>query len=217
MDRIHEAMAPCLESLIQLRQAPPEGVPPADQVRVHLAGLVDDLLERAARLGFAHVDCQDIAYAVVALADEIAMGKSEEFRLGWLRQLLQLQYFGENTAGDGFFARLDELRSDPQRAEVLRAYHLCLLLGFKGRFRVRGGELELLRLSEDLGQRASPPELLSPHIARAAPPPSARRGPLLVAAAAVLASALLFYAGLRLALSSHAASVAESFTAAGKR
>lgn len=217
MDRIHEVTGRCLDSLIQLRRAAPESLPPPEQVRAQLSGLIDDLLERAANQGFAHAECQDIAYAVVALADEIAMGKSEEFRGGWLRQLLQLQYFGENTAGDGFFRRLQELRSDPQRAEVLRVYHLCLLLGFKGRFRVRGGELDLLRLCDDLGRRAPPPEVLSPHIGRAAPAPSARRGPLLVAAGAVLASALLFYAGLRLALSSNAAAVAESFAAAGKR
>ncbi len=216
MDRIHEVLGPCVDSLIQLRQAAPETLPPADQVRTQVAGLVDDLLERAAQAGFAHGECQDIAYAVVALADEIAMGKSEEFRLGWLRQLLQLQYFNENTAGDGFFERLQELRADPQRADVLRAYHLCLMLGFKGRYRVRGGEMELMRLGEDLGRRAPPPELLSPHIARAAPAPSARRWPLLAAAAAVLASALLFYAGLKLALSSTSAAVAESFTAPRK-
>jgi type VI secretion system protein ImpK len=217
MDRIHEVTGPCLDALIQLRQAAPQGLPPPENVRTRLVELFDDLLERAARRGFVQADCQDIAYAGVALADEIAMGKSEAFRQGWLRQLLQLHYFGENTAGDGFFKRLEALRSDPQRAEVLKAYHLCLLLGFQGRYRMRGAELELLRLSEELGRRVAPPEALSPHVARPPAAPQTRRGPILMAAAAVLSCALLFYAGLRLALSSNAASVASAFTAASKR
>ncbi len=218
MDRINEVTRHCLDALIALRHSPDGRLPPAETMRQQMASLVDDLLERAAQQGFVQSDCQEIAYAVVALADEIAMAKPEGFRQGWLRQLLQLQYFNENTAGEGFFKRLQALRADPQRAEVLRVYHLCLLLGFQGRYRFRGGELELVRLIDELGRTVGAPELLSPHLARASGTTrDPRRGPLLMASAMVLAASLLFYAGLRLVLSSQSSAVAEAFTAAVKR
>ena len=218
MNRINEVTRHCLDALIELRQCPPTRLPPPDQVREGMVALVDDLLQRASDQGFAQSDCQEIAYPVVALADEIAVGKSDAFRDTWLPRLLQMQYFGENTAGDSFFRRLDVVRADPQRREILRAYHLCLLLGFQGHYRVRGKEIELLKLTDELGRTVEAPEALSPHLARASTADKRLQlGPLLMAAGAVLACALLFYAGLRLALSSHAASVASAFTAASSR
>ena len=35
--------------------------------------------------------------------------------------------------------------------EVLKVYYLCLLFGFQGRYRVRGGEIELASIVEDAG------------------------------------------------------------------
>jgi len=217
MERITEVTRGCVGALIQLRRADGTALPPAETVRTRMTGLIDEMLDRAAQLGFVQSDCQDIAYAVVALIDEVAMSKPEVFRQAWMRQLLQLQYFRENTAGDGFFDRLQEIRIDPQRVEVLRAYHLCLLLGFQGCYRVRGGEIDLLRLTEELGRALRPPETISPHIRR---PPKRRKTPrmhLYLATGAVLACALLFYAGIRFSLSSTASSVVSSFTTASGR
>jgi type VI secretion system protein ImpK len=142
----------------------------------------------------------------------------------WMSQTLQFQYFKENRAGEGFFKRLSAIRVDPNRRDVLRVYYLCLVLGFQGRYRVRGGELELMQLTEtlqrDLAQGAEVgTDTLSPNGER--PPDSlrqsARRLPLVAFSAAALAFALLVYTGLRIAISSEASGVVETIAARSAR
>src|SRR4029079_8990640 len=49
----------------------------------------------------------------------------------------QLEYFGEQLAGVKFFERLDEmLKQVETEADVVEVYYLCLLLGFKGKYKV---------------------------------------------------------------------------------
>src|SRR5512137_653454 len=140
MDRITDVTRDCLDGLIQLRRLEPGALPSPAALHERLRGSVDALLARAAQAGFAREDVNDIAYAVVALADEIALSRSDEFREFWAGQSLQLHYFQENVAGEAFFTRLEGLRRDPRRREVLKAYFVALLLGFQGRYKVRGGE-----------------------------------------------------------------------------
>jgi len=65
---------------------------------------------------------------------------------------LQFRYFGVHLAGEGFFDRLEALRADVKaNLEVLEVYHLCLALGFEGKFGL--GQLDRLRyLANSLGQ-----------------------------------------------------------------
>lgn len=94
------------------------------------------------RLPLAHVD--DVVYALAAHADE-AMIARPGTREAWLPRLLQLALFGENSAGDGFFVRLDGVRRDPSRARVLAVYYVVLALGFRGRYAGRDqARLELV-------------------------------------------------------------------------
>jgi len=82
-------------------------------------------------------------YAFCALFDEtvLSMG-GDDLAERWSGAPLQLQYFGEHLAGEGFFQHLDRLRTDPQQnLEILDVYYTCLLLGFKGRYLIEGTEL----------------------------------------------------------------------------
>jgi len=82
-------------------------------------------------------------YAFCALFDEtvLSMG-GDDLAESWSGAPLQLQYFGEHLAGEGFFQHLDRLRTDPQQnVEILDVYYSCLLLGFKGRYLIEGTEL----------------------------------------------------------------------------
>ncbi|RKH36853.1 DotU family type IV/VI secretion system protein [Corallococcus sicarius] len=207
MDRVNEATKDCLDAAIQLRRSDAAAVPPPEKLHFQLRGIVDELLRRSAVLGFSHQDAQDMAYALVALLDEVVLGKPEPYRQFWMSHLLQLHYFNENVAGDGFFARLHAVRKDPHRADVLRVYYLCMLFGFQGRYRIRGGELELMTLidtvQKDL-QRARPFDfdVLSPHGERPTEALfSARRKASIVSiAAGALVAALLLYGGLLFSL-----------------
>ncbi|QDE84427.1 DotU family type IV/VI secretion system protein [Myxococcus xanthus] len=202
MDRVTEATKDCFDAAIQLRGSEASAVPPPETLHHRLRGVVDETLRRAAVLGFSHQDAQDMAYALVALIDEVVLGRPEEYRQLWMP--LQLHYFNENVAGDGFFARLNSVRKDPHRHEVLQVYYLCMLFGFQGRYRIRGGELELMTLidtvQKDL-ERARPFDfdVLSPHGDRPTESLLSKRkkASMVSISAGALAVAVLFYGVLQ--------------------
>ncbi len=208
MDRVNSVTQDCFAAVLQLAQADLDALPQPQTMHLRLRTMIDEMMKRAGQQGFSHQDSQDVAYALVALCDEVALSKPEAIREYWMGNTLQFHYFQENLAGDGFFTRLQTLRGDLQRAEVLRVYYLCLLFGFQGRYRVRGGDLELMTLidavQQDLARtgQLSATEVLAPQGKR---PPGGLSGekkaaPLLLLSASVLALALLTYAGLRVAL-----------------
>ncbi|MET0402527.1 MAG: DotU family type IV/VI secretion system protein [Cystobacter sp.] len=207
MDRVNEATKDCFDVIIQLRQKEASQVPPPEKLSHSLRGVVDEVLRRAATLGFSHQEAQDMAYALVALMDELVLGKSDQYRQFWMSHPLQLHYFKENVAGDGFFQRLNALRKDPHGAEVLRVYSLCLLFGFQGHYRIRGGELELLTLIDTVQkelERASAFDfsVLAPHGERPSEvlETARRRVSLLSLSLGAVALSLLVYGGLLLSL-----------------
>ncbi len=220
MDRINAVTGECFNALAQLRQLDEAALPAPEALHRKLRGFVDRMMQKAAQAGFTRDDVNDIAYAVVALADELAQSRSDALRQFWGSQQLQLQYFQENVAGEGFFTRLEALKRDPRRHEVLRVYALALLFGFQGRYRVRGGELELMNLQDELQRilarsREHDAETLSP---QGEPPEVARAGRggkavVLYAAGGVVAAALLLVIVLRVWLGASASSVVERISA----
>jgi type VI secretion system protein ImpK len=207
MQRVTEATKDCFDAAIRIRNSDAASVPPPEVLHHRLRGVVDETLRRAAVLGFSHQDAQDMTYALVALLDEIVITRPEPYRSFWMTNLLQLQYFNENVAGDGFFHRLQSIRKDPHRAEVLQVYYLCMLFGFQGRYRIRGGELELMTLIDSVQkdlERAKPFDfdVLSPHGERPTESMLAgkhRISPMVISLGA-LALALLVYGGLMFGL-----------------
>jgi len=210
MDRVTEITKDGFNAVTQLRATDDlAGVHP-EQLHTRLCGFVDELLRRAAAAGFGREEANDLAYPVVALADEVVLSRGgDELRAFWSARPLQLHFFKENVAGEEFFTRLDAIRRDPRRAELLRAYYLALVLGFQGRYRVRGGDLELMGLVDGLARelakgRKSDEEALSPSGER----PSGglvdarRAGPLLLIAGGALVVAIILYIGLRFSLAS---------------
>ena len=112
-----------------------------DLLRVHTSEYLDALasatLDRRAKA--AEVDASQVKlaqYALVALLDEIVLSSSWPAREEWTSRPLQLKYFNDVTAGEGFYTRLDELRGtkDRGRLDVLEVFATCLGLGFKGKF-----------------------------------------------------------------------------------
>jgi type VI secretion system protein ImpK len=122
-----------------------------DDTRPEAARALLTELLRALRLagekaGISAKDLDDTTYALAALADEAMLARPGT-REAWLTALLQMSLFRENTAGTGFYTRLEELRRDPTRADVLLVYYLALALGFRGRFEAED-ELRRLELLE---------------------------------------------------------------------
>ncbi|HJX52336.1 MAG TPA: DotU family type IV/VI secretion system protein [Polyangia bacterium] len=202
MDIVSDLTSECFTAIGRLR-ALEEPVASPEAVHGQLRAFVDTFKQRARKAGLPEKDAQDIAYALVALADEVALRAPEPLRGYWMNQPLQLHYFGENVAGEGFFTRLDSLLADGRRLAVLRVYQLCLLFGFQGKYGFPGGEVELMRIAEtvrtQVERNQEVPSALSP--AGEAPDEpllrSAGRNLLLWASLGILALALAVFVGLR--------------------
>jgi type VI secretion system protein ImpK len=202
MDLVSDLTSECFSAIGRLR-ALDEPVESPEAVHARLRDFVATFKERARKAGIPEKDTQDIAYALVALVDEAALRAPEPLRGYWMNQPLQLHYFHENVAGEGFFARLDSLLADGRRPAVLRVYQLCLLFGFQGKYGFPGGEVELMRVAESVRAQVQrnqeEPSALSP--AGEAPDEpllrSASRSVLLWVSLGIFALALAVFVGLR--------------------
>jgi type VI secretion system protein ImpK len=205
MDVVNQITAECFNALTQLRELDGPIASP-DAIHTRLCGYVDTMRERARDQGMSQKDADDTAYAIVALCDEIAMGKPEPMRGHWMGRPLQLHFFHETLAGEGFFQRLQELRKDARRTDVLRVYYQCLLFGFQGQYSIRGGEIELLRIIDSLKPEVERHIEVPDHLSPAGEPPdeplvrSSRRNPFLWIALGVFAVAIAVFIGLRVSL-----------------
>lgn len=95
----------------------------------------------AAKLDIPSVDVYTAKYAFCAAIDEAILSQPSPLHAKWERNPLQLRLFGEHLAGEHFFDRLEELRSQgAARLESLEVYHYCLLLGFEGKYLLEGTE-----------------------------------------------------------------------------
>ncbi|WP_284618484.1 type IVB secretion system protein IcmH/DotU [Aquabacterium humicola] len=145
------------------------GQPPADagafreRVRAFLHGF-----ERGAQRLQQGADNIFLAkFAFCALVDEVILTSDFRIRDEWEVRPLQLEFFGEQLAGERFFEYLEQLRSDgAPRVQVLEVFHLCLLLGFQGRYLLEGSEkLGYLtaRLGEDIAHLRGRRAAFAPH------------------------------------------------------
>ena len=211
MDRVNEVTKEVFNALAQVRRADERSQPMPEMLYQRMRSFVDRAMRRASELGFPQQDVQDIGYALVALIDEVVMSKGGELRDYWLPRSLQLQLFNTNVAGEGFFNNLQNLRHDSSRMEVLKVYYLCLLFGFQGQYRVRGGEIELASIIEELGSTLTRAGIigeaaLAPHAAR----PQENLGgvrshmPLVYISIAAVVVSLGIYFGLQWSVSSQA-------------
>lgn len=84
---------------------------------------------------------QELKYVMVALIDELILHSTWQGKVSWLSEPLQLDYFTEHLAGEGFFARLEMLRQNYlDNYEILEIYYICISLGFAGIYRIKGLE-----------------------------------------------------------------------------
>lgn len=93
-----------------------------------------ELLSREAGVEFEVV--HHAKYALIAFVDELVIRIAGVQSHEWVVNPLQIECFGENTAGERFFAHLADLRLQGERyIDAIELYYLCLELGFYGQFR----------------------------------------------------------------------------------
>jgi type VI secretion system protein ImpK len=69
------------------------------------------------------------------------MSPQLNLRDSWELRPLQIELFGEQLAGEKFFEQLEQLRAQgASRLQALEVFHMCLLLGFTGKYVLEGSE-----------------------------------------------------------------------------
>jgi type VI secretion system protein ImpK len=135
LDLMHEGFH--LLFLLKSGSVPPGETEFMDRVRTFL-----DQFERDAKdLRAQGEDIDAAKYAYCAALDEIILSSQFGLRAAWERRPLQLALFGDQLAGEHFFDRLDALRGKGgTRLQALQVFHMCLLLGFHGKYALDNGD-----------------------------------------------------------------------------
>ena len=166
--------------------------------------------EKAYALGLDARKVKTANYLICALIDDIVLNTPWGAHGPWPAQTLCGTLHQDVAYGDRVFDLLQELRRRlEQERDLLQLIHLCLLLGFEGKYRRdAGGRALVADITDDLGRLlgcAKPKtEPLSPDWQGVVEPyqPLNERLPFWVAAVATSAVLLLIYAGFALHLSS---------------
>ncbi|MEY4764288.1 MAG: hypothetical protein RI907_961 [Pseudomonadota bacterium] len=123
--------------LLKAKHAPQD----AEQFRERVKSFLTQFERGAHKLGATTEDTYACKYAFCATVDEAVLMSSFKVKESWQRMPLQLQFFGEQLAGERFFDKLEELRREgAPRLQVLEVFHMCLLLGFQGKYLIEGSE-----------------------------------------------------------------------------
>ena len=136
----------------------------------HITQFLGDVDRRAKQLGVPPEDVEAAKYAYCAAVDEIILRSQYDIRDAWETRPLQLGLFGDQLAGEHFFQKLEELRARGiVHLQSLEVFHLCLLLGFQGKYALDAPErLNYLcsRLGDEIARMRGKNRGFAPHADR---------------------------------------------------
>jgi type VI secretion system protein ImpK len=145
MDLLFDAFY--MVSLLKNGYAPQD----AESFRERIRSFLINFERGTMRLGTRPEDVSTCKFAFCALLDEMILGSQLKVRDMWERRPLQLEYFGNQLGGEKFYDDLESLRRQGvQKIQVLEVFHMCLLMGFKGKYILEGSE-KLSYLTARLG------------------------------------------------------------------
>ena len=156
--------------IIRMREAEDLGDPAA--LRKLINYYMDLFQKNCATMKLTQASIDESKYALIALMDETVLSVPGACKDYWLLRPMQLDYFGDNIAGQEFYNKLQNLLLQPEsKKDVLEVYYLCLSLGFEGKYKISNPE-ERLAILEDLGRKLRRTRIrvssdLSPHGKRA--------------------------------------------------
>jgi type VI secretion system protein ImpK len=216
-EQINAIVRPFLITISELQQLGPERRPPAEVAHKEVRQFLEETMDKADELGLPPEDQQDLRFALVAFADEMMQRPPGRFQEFWTSHLLQEAFFDQSLAGETFYQRLAEVRADTRRHGVLLVYYLCMLFGYRGKYR-DSSELAFENLLDDVrGDLQQSMGLHDPvELAPAGDRPNelavdGRRNLLLQSLAVTVAVlSLLLYVGLWLVIDDEAADVLET-------
>lgn len=180
-------------------------VAPSNDLRPKIAGMLEDFEKRAERYRFNHKIVQVSKFALASFVDETVLTNNFPLKNEWEKNPLQLEYFGEQLAGNKYFDKLEAmLKQIDTTVDAVEIYYFCMLLGFKGRYAIYEHDklLSIMQTTANALVKAGriKPVELSPHwLANDQPEPIERRGMptwAKVSAMALLGLAVIIYLGM---------------------
>ncbi|REL26628.1 DotU family type IV/VI secretion system protein [Thalassotalea euphylliae] len=109
--------------------------------REQIIGCFDQFEKKCYENQITTSQMQEAKFALTATCDELVMSSGADFRLDWMSRPLQLEFYGNNRAGEEFFERMEKLRmGNEDKLKVLEVYYICLQMGFEGAYKVKGLE-----------------------------------------------------------------------------
>ncbi|WP_020655559.1 type IVB secretion system protein IcmH/DotU [Massilia niastensis] len=136
----------------------------------NMTQFLGDVDRNAKALDIPADDVTAAKYAFCSAVDEIILRSTYEVREAWETRPLQLRVFGDQLAGEHFFHRLEDLRAKGAlHVEALEVFHMCLLLGFQGRYALDGRDkLDYLvaRLGDEIARMRGRTRGFAPHAHR---------------------------------------------------
>ncbi len=136
----------------------------------HMTQFLNDIDRHAKQLAVNVDDVYAAKYAFCAAVDEIILRSQYNIREEWQTRPLQLRLFGDQLAGEHFFQRLEDLRArGSPHLQALEVFHMCLLLGFRGRYALDGEDklnLMCATLGNEIARMRGKSRGFAPHAER---------------------------------------------------
>ncbi len=125
---------PTLDLILRLKAGI---VTPSNELRPKAVSMLSDFEKRAERYRFNHKIIQVSKFALASFIDETVLTNNFPLKDEWEKFPLQLEYFGEQLAGNKFFDKLESmLKQIDATADAVEVFYMCMLLGFKGRYAI---------------------------------------------------------------------------------
>lgn len=159
-------------------------------------------------------DVQAVKYAITAFMDEVIMLSQLDDSKKTFYEPLQVQFFGEHTAGEMFFNKL-QLHREKANRDVLEIFYLCLQFGFKGAYALANKNKLIALISELRVQLEALNKVSNKEVSLAFHPEgqycnkSANMKTVKICAGAFVAATLCFYLGFGLVIDSRAKKINE--------
>jgi type IV/VI secretion system ImpK/VasF family protein len=112
-----------------------------EAIKKELLEKIKEFCAEAANKGYASGEIENAKYALCAWIDEYIYTNSS-ISSQWFSNSLVLSEFGEATAGEHFFEKMENFHKSKNSAPLLELYAKCILFGFMGKFRM-GNSTEL--------------------------------------------------------------------------
>lgn len=139
-----------------------QGVTDAEAFRHHMREALKNAASAGLAAGYNSDDVRLATFAAVAFLDESVLNSQNPIFADWLRKPLQEELFNVHIAGETFFQHLQQLlgrQDSADLADVLEVHHLCMLLGFCGRYSAgnRGELAQIINMTAEKIRRIRGP------------------------------------------------------------